>query len=193
MSPWASALSSRLRPSPRRPKSRWPRPPPLPLPPPRPLRPAGHTGCNGGQHDGPLAISDGTRAAPVNLRPPQQLQRQRNRGAVCSQTPDCAVRRTRELHNEPVGLCTVSGGPTNAAPLYFCLVEIAAHAAPLQISSSICHFSVMVAAQALPRLVFRIFSCVLSRQIRPSGRSLLRFRHIAMVARPMLPPLDGTW
>ena len=58
-------------------------------PPPRP----GHTGCNGDQHDAPLAISDGTRAAPVNLlRPPHQLQH--NRGSVCFQTPDRAIRRT---------------------------------------------------------------------------------------------------
>ena len=43
-------------------------------PPPHPLQP-GRTGCNEGQRDAPLAISDGTRAAPVNLRPPRQLQR----------------------------------------------------------------------------------------------------------------------
>ena len=47
-----------------------------PLPPlPHPL-PPGPTGCNDVQHGAPVAISDGTRAAPVNLlRPPQQLQR----------------------------------------------------------------------------------------------------------------------
>ena len=57
----------------------------------RPLQQPGRTGCNGDQHDAPLAISDGTHAAPVNprLRPPQHLHR--NRGSVCFRTSDRAI------------------------------------------------------------------------------------------------------
>ena len=73
------------------------------LPPPHPLRP-GHTGCSDVQRAAPLAISDGTRAAPVNLHPPQQLQR--NRRSVCFQTPDCAIDGLRVAYT--------FGGPRNA-------------------------------------------------------------------------------
>ena len=56
----------------------------------RPLQQPGRTGCNGDQHDAPLAISDGTRAAPVNLlRPPHQLRH--NRRSVCFRTSDRAI------------------------------------------------------------------------------------------------------
>ena len=85
--PWASRYRecwSRWRPKHRKPL----RPPPLPL------RPLEHTGCNDGQRGAPLAISDGTRAAPVNLRlrPPQQLQR--NSGPRWAHQ----TKRTREAH-----------------------------------------------------------------------------------------------
>ena len=78
-----------------------------PTPPHPPLRPPEHTGCNDGQRGAPVAISDGTRAAPVNLlHPPQQLQqlrrnsdprqevlsagfgaRQKDEGSLCSPRP----------------------------------------------------------------------------------------------------------
>ena len=63
-------------------------------PPPPPLRPPEHTGCNGGQGDAPLAIIDGTPAAPVNLPPPSNSSA--NAIAVRPTAPgaDCAVRRT---------------------------------------------------------------------------------------------------
>ncbi len=59
---------------------------PATRPPPRP----GHTGCSDVQRAAPLAISDGTRAAPVNLlRPPHQLRH--NRRSVCFRTSDRAI------------------------------------------------------------------------------------------------------
>ena len=71
---------------------------PAAAPLPHPL-PPGPTGCNDVQHGAPVAISDGTRAAPVNLlRPPQQLQRNsdpRRRSWARVRHP---TKRTREAH-----------------------------------------------------------------------------------------------
>ena len=77
-------------------------------PPPRPP-PPGHTGCNGGKGGAPVAMSGGTRGAPVNLRPPQQLQQNSDlsalerptarfdelRIAVCSRLSDERDRRRK--------------------------------------------------------------------------------------------------
>ena len=117
--------------------ARPPRPPPRPLPP-------GHTGCNGGQHDAPLAISDGTRAAPVNLRPPQ-LQRQRNKELSALKRVTARFDGLNCIMN-PSDYARLMGGRPMRPPYIFALSDPGSRrATPLQISSSICHFSVVVA------------------------------------------------
>ena len=76
-----------------------------PATPATPARPPEHTECNGGKDDAPIAVSgalvamsDGTRAAPVSLRPPPQLRPNRGdpRPALTSARFGHQTKRTRE-------------------------------------------------------------------------------------------------
>ena len=64
--------------------------------------------------DAPAAMSDGTRAAPANLLPPQQ--RQSNSKFACSRAPDCAIRRTSNCACVRPGRGTAHPGESAGGP-----------------------------------------------------------------------------